>query len=135
MQIVYAGSLLPPNVCFLCEEAKQEGSVLVDTFRVHLEDYTHLPLSGRKYVCEGCVREMARLLELVSSSDTVSANSRADAYEAALRALRYKLELFVKELASIQAQPLSNLIEIAPVDQPLIPEPEKAKSVSAKPKA
>lgn len=48
-----------PGICFICEQAN-EGRY-VDTL-LNYEPAFFTPLIGRKYVCEGCVLEMARLL-------------------------------------------------------------------------
>lgn len=68
--------LRPPHRCFLCEEANDEE--YVDVLREFSADVPHR-LNGHKYVCAGCVEEMAKLLGY-ERSDTVK--KATDAIEA-----------------------------------------------------
>jgi hypothetical protein len=51
-------NLLPPSICIICEESPSGD--LVDTGRV-LKTGVASALNGRKYVCERCVGEFAKL--------------------------------------------------------------------------
>lgn len=59
MRIIGNFDLAYPNVCTLCEE-KPDGSTVVDVERYTPEHPTY-PLNGRKYVCDRCAAEIARL--------------------------------------------------------------------------
>src|SRR4051794_2470750 len=59
MQVVDKFNLLPPSICIVCE-TQPDGQV-IDTelsLRTGVASY----LNGRKYVCERCVGEFAKLL-------------------------------------------------------------------------
>ena len=114
MNLVKAGTLLRPNVCFICESFPPEGSVLVDTFRNYEQD-TLRPLSGRKYVCESCVGELAGALGLSSGVGERVAKAENDAYRRAFETLRHRLRAQADELVALVTQPLSNLAPVEPV--------------------
>lgn len=59
MRIIGNFDLAYPNVCTLCEE-QPGGSTVVDVERYTPEHPTY-PLNGRKYICERCASEIARL--------------------------------------------------------------------------
>jgi hypothetical protein len=59
LRIIGNSDLTFPNICTLCEE-KPEGVTVVDVERYTPEHPTY-PLNGRKYICERCVHEIARL--------------------------------------------------------------------------
>jgi len=60
------GTLLPPNMCLICEESPQDMGY-VDTFReIDPDHFTNL--SGRKYVCTACIDQMAHLCGYEHSS-------------------------------------------------------------------
>lgn len=59
MRIIGNFDLAYPNVCTLCEE-KPDGDTVVDVERYTPEHPTY-PLNGRKYLCERCLAEIARL--------------------------------------------------------------------------
>lgn len=56
---------LPPGMCFICEMTPTEGQTSVDTQR-EFEPGGPTYLNGRKYVCEGCAHEFAKLYDFVS---------------------------------------------------------------------
>ncbi len=73
MEII-AGPDLPhvhlpaPSVCFLCEGAPQQSvERVVDTALDYWPDkgYQVVPLTGRKFVCEGCAHHIANALGYV----------------------------------------------------------------------
>ena|SRR5581483_8665155 len=49
-----------PSVCFLCETKPVEGVKAADTGR-DFQPVGITPIDGRKYVCEECVNELAKL--------------------------------------------------------------------------
>lgn len=51
---------LPPSQCFICEHRPTEGVKSIDTGRT-FDPAGLTSLNGRKYVCENCVAEMAKL--------------------------------------------------------------------------
>lgn len=59
MEVTDRFNLLPPSICIICEEAPQEK--VIDTLRVHKTGVASA-LNGRKYVCERCASEFAKLL-------------------------------------------------------------------------
>lgn len=59
MRIIGNFDLSFPNVCTLCEE-KPEGDTVLDVERYTPENPIY-PLNGRKYICERCLVEIARL--------------------------------------------------------------------------
>lgn len=71
MQVLDAGSELHnPNVCAICEE-KPEGPV-IDTERVTPFNPVY-PLNGRKYICNRCGDEIARLFGYQSGESITQA--------------------------------------------------------------
>lgn len=56
---------LPPGICFICEAKPTEKQTAVDTRR-DFEPGGPTYLNGRKYVCEGCAHEVAKLYGYVS---------------------------------------------------------------------
>jgi hypothetical protein len=77
MHIVPNGEVLQrPSICFLCETSptREAGTKVADLER----DYTPPApsnLYGRKYVCERCADELARLFGYVQSEDVQNANA------------------------------------------------------------
>lgn len=60
MRIVENTNLTYPSVCTLCERDPY-GATVVDVERYTPEHPTY-PLNGRKYICESCATEIARLV-------------------------------------------------------------------------
>lgn len=56
---------LPPGICIVCETKPTEKQTAVDTQR-DFEPGGPTYLNGRKYVCESCAHEFARLYDFVS---------------------------------------------------------------------
>lgn len=67
MQIVDRPGL-PPAICFICEMKPTEKQTIVDTKR-DFEPGGPTYLNGRKYVCESCAAELARLYGFSKGSD------------------------------------------------------------------
>lgn len=105
MQLVKAGQLLRPNICFLCETFPPEGTTLVDTFRNH--EYGASPLNGRKYVCDSCAGELARALGYGSGHAEKVALAENEAYKRSFETLRYRVSEFAEELLEVARLPLS----------------------------
>lgn len=70
MRIVANTNLGYPNVCTLCEE-KPYGETALDVERYTPEHPTY-PLNGRKYICERCSGEIARLVGNVKDELTIA---------------------------------------------------------------
>lgn len=70
MQVLQLGTpLAPPNCCFICQQywGEESKTHMIDTLR-EFEPAAITPLTGRKYVCEHCAKEMADLLDYVPKS-------------------------------------------------------------------
>jgi hypothetical protein len=89
-----------PAQCFLCETSPvREEHHVVDTER-RFNPVQATPLNGRKYVCERCVDELARLLGYIKSEEAELATARVD--EVAQKVKEF--EAFLKdEVAQITA--------------------------------
>jgi len=101
MQLVKAGQLLNPNVCFICEEFKQEGTPVVDTLRNYELGNHFTPLAGRKYVCESCVVELGACVGLASADRIEQLEKDNVTYRAKIAELKKKLSTFAKELTAV----------------------------------
>ena len=119
MDLVKAGNLGAPNVCFICESFPAEGSSLVDTQRDH-EYGNFRPLSGRKYVCESCVNELARVLGLSDGVRERVALETVDKYDRAYYELKWELKEFAARLEALVNRPLNSFTDTEKV------EPEEA---------
>lgn len=121
--------VLNPGCCFICN-SRNEGR-WIDTL-VTFEPGGPTPLNGRKYVCEGCGSEFAKLLGFEKSEDQANAVSRAEAAEAALGALQQRVQDFAVALASEVPEIVAESVE--PVVDPVTKAPRKrttAKKASA----
>ena len=110
MDLVKAGMLGAPNVCFICETFPPEGSSLVDTQRDH-EYGNFRPLSGRKYVCESCVNELARVLGLSDGVRERVALETVDKYDRAYYELKWELKEFAARLEALVNRPLTSFTD------------------------
>ena len=110
MDLVKAGMLGAPNVCFICETFPPEGSSLVDTQRDH-EYGNFRPLSGRKYVCESCVNELARVLGLSDGVRERVALETVDRYDRAYYELKWELKEFAARLEALVNRPLTSFTD------------------------
>lgn len=105
MNLIHAGEGLPlaPSICFICEQSPQEDCV--DTFR---QFETHLPtkLTGRKYVCEGCVRDLAKVFGMV---DRLTYHAALEDSRHAEKHLAHAM-LRVEQLEAVHVQTLKDLL-------------------------
>ena len=75
--------MIRPNLCLVCEMTPDPGSDVVDTLRdlsiggvpshaatEAMDLQTHL--SGRKYVCSGCIHDLAKTLGWVTPEDVTT---------------------------------------------------------------
>jgi hypothetical protein len=115
MDLVKAGTLGAPNVCFICETFPQEGSSLVDTQRDH-EYGNFRPLSGRKYVCESCVNELARAFGLSDGVRERVALETVDRYDRAYYELKWELKSFAERLEALVNRPLTSFTDTEKVE-------------------
>lgn len=120
--------LLSPSVCAICEQAPQEGTVLVDTLRNFEQGINGI---GRKYVCESCVGELGSTLGLGSGHGERVALAENAAYARAFETLRHRLTEQTKELVKLVNEPLSNL---DPIYDPVELFVEQVEIAAAKPK-
>jgi len=121
MDLVKAGMLGAPNVCFICETFPPEGSSLVDTQRDH-EYGNFRPLSGRKYVCESCVNELARVLGLSDGVRERVALETVDKYDRAYYELKWELKEFAARLEALVNRPLTSFTDTEKVEPEGMPE-------------
>lgn len=97
------GLPLAPSICFICEEAPQNGAI--DTFRTFM---TPLPtrLTGRKYVCTGCANDLGKAIGLVREDVYLNAiNKLIDADER-----KVQLQLRVEQLEAVHVEMLRDLL-------------------------
>ena len=59
--------LLPPGLCCICEK-RDPGVHMVDT-RLENHYMPPSPVTGRKYVCESCVRAMGATIGMVEANE------------------------------------------------------------------
>jgi hypothetical protein len=125
--------LLHPSTCYICEQNPQPGEVLVDTLRNYPAGING---TGRKYVCESCVGELAGTMGLSSGVGERIAKAENAAYARAFETLRHELRTQTDKLVALVNEPLSNLDPIYgrdPVlEEVLIP---KTRAAMAKKKA
>ena len=97
------GLPLAPSLCFICEQSPQTGAV--DTFRTFM---TPLPtrLTGRKYVCVECIKELAGYVDMVDAADAEHERRLAD--QAADEVAR--LQLRVEQLEAVHVETLKELL-------------------------
>jgi len=119
MDLVKAGMLGAPNVCFICETFPPEGSSLVDTQRDH-EYGNFRPLSGRKYVCESCVNELARVLGLSDGVRERVALETVDKYDRAYYELKWELKEFAARLEALVNRPLTSFTDTEKVEPEIV---------------
>lgn len=77
---------MDPGMCFICEKA--DDCRYVDTLYT-FEPLFFTPLIGRKFVCENCIKQMAKLIGFgenkKTKSDLEQANVRISVLEAKVR--------------------------------------------------
>jgi hypothetical protein len=123
MQVTDRFNLLPPSICIICEESPS-GRV-IDTLR-NLKTGVASVLNGRKYVCERCVKEMGKLVDLVGNEEFKQAKVDQEFAEAQLARFRgavvevaEEVSRFAKAPGSVDEQRKPEVEEVFP------PEPEQ----------
>ncbi len=86
-----------PGICFLCELSPSDGVGFVDTDRNFSPGFPS-SLSGRKYVCDGCVKNLSETAGYFASEDIQEAQRRADAADARYSAVREHVARVTKDL-------------------------------------
>lgn len=80
---------LEPGMCFICEKA--DDCRYVDTLK-NFEPMFFSPLIGRKFVCENCIKQMAKLIGWGENTkvrkDLAQAETRIQVLEAEREAVR-----------------------------------------------
>lgn len=90
-------SMQEPGVCFICELSPSDGVGVVDTLSNFAPGFPS-SLSGRKYVCDGCVKGVAEASGYFATSTVEEANRVADEATARYNAVRDHVASAVKEL-------------------------------------
>ena len=85
--------LLPPGICFICEERPLANhDSIIDTHRDYETPFPTL-LMGRKYLCGNCARDYGRKIGLVDADELNEAIEIAQRFKDTIE----KLELLIKE--------------------------------------
>lgn len=103
MQLVEPRNLLPPSICIICE-TQPDGEAVVDTL-YNLKTGVATPLNGRKYVCERCVKEFAKLFGLESGDEVARAKYALEQKEQEVARIRQNVDDFAKALADVANHP------------------------------
>ncbi len=115
MEVITPNYMQQPNLCLMCENTPEAGTNVVDTLRnlsiggapsndldqPALDLTTHL--SGRKYICEACVYDLARTLGWTTPEDVETLVSELSEISAELGITKLRTEPAVqlaKALAS-----------------------------------
>lgn len=98
MQLVENVGLLAPSICVVCE-GQPDGVAVVDTL------YNFRPgvpsiLNGRKYVCERCVGEFAKLFGYERGNDVEAAKFDRDLARRELSNVRDNITKFAESLTT-----------------------------------
>ena len=122
MQVTDRFNLLPPSICIICEESPS-GRV-IDTLR-NLKTGVASVLNGRKYVCERCVKEMGKHVDLVGSEEFKQAQVDKEFAEAQLARFRGAVSEVAEEVSRFAKAPGSADEQRKPeVEEVFPPEPE-----------
>lgn len=103
MQLVQPVDLLPPSICIICE-GQPDGEAVVDTF-YNFKPGVASVLNGRKYVCERCVGEFAKLFGLERGREVAQAKFDADIATREVALIRQRVDEFAKQLADVVNHP------------------------------
>lgn len=84
--------LLPPGMCWICDSSPtQEAEKVIDTRRNARPGGPTVHESVRKYICEGCARDMGKAMGMVDGEKYADAVAEVGALERALLDARAKL--------------------------------------------
>jgi hypothetical protein len=98
MQLVPPVQLLPPSICIICE-TQPDGDAVVDTLYTMRTGVASV-LNGRKYVCERCVGEFAKLFGFEKGSQVQEAQFDRDLARRELANVRDNITKFADSLTS-----------------------------------
>jgi hypothetical protein len=94
---------LPPAICFICEMKPVGRQTIVDTKR-DFEPGGPTYLNGRKYVCEACAHEMAKLYGWFKGSDVVDMKTENEFLRARVSELEDRARQVAEQI--LGAQPI-----------------------------
>lgn len=101
MQLILTNDMLAPSVCVVCEQTPQTDQV-VDTL-TRIEGFSKL--SGRKYVCDQCVKQFAQLLGYEQGVEVQKAQWERDVARKEVANIRKQLDEFAKSLVEVVNHP------------------------------
>lgn len=99
MQLVSPVNLLPPSICHICE-GQPDGEAVVDTL-YNFKPGVASVLNGRKYVCERCVGEFAKLFGYEIGNDVQRAQLDRDNANRRVAAIRQRVDELAKALGDV----------------------------------
>lgn len=108
MQVTDKFNLLPPSICIICE-TQPDGKV-IDTL-YGLKTGVASVLNGRKYVCERCVGEFARLLGYEKGEDVKQAKIDAADSERRIANVKARVAEIGQVLIDFVAHPGADEVE------------------------
>lgn len=103
MQLVQPVDLLPPSICIICE-TQPDGEAVVDTLS-NLKTGVPSVYNGRKYVCERCVGEFAKLFGLESGNQVAAAKWELEVSKREVSTIRQRVDEFAKALGDVVNHP------------------------------
>jgi hypothetical protein len=103
MQLVLPVDLLPPSICIVCE-TQPDGEAVVDTL-YNFKPGVASVLNGRKYVCERCVGEFARLFGFERGNHVQQAQWERDQATREIAVIRQRIEEFAGALSDVVNHP------------------------------
>lgn len=101
-----------PGVCIICELTPNEGEGVVDT-TLNFEPGFVSALTGRKYVCDGCIKSIGQAAGLYATADVETANQAAGEALARYNAIRdhvAKVGLALTDVALLAAGDASSYV-------------------------
>lgn len=99
MQLESPVNLLPPSICIICE-GQPDGEAVVDTL-YNFKPGVPSVLNGRKYVCERCVGELAKLFGYEVGTDVQRAQLDRDNANRRVAAIRQRVDELAKALGDV----------------------------------
>lgn len=115
MQLVAPVDLLPPSICIICQ-TQPDGDSVVDTLQ-DLKTGVATPLNGRKYVCERCVGEFARLLGYEKGDDIQRAQVERQMAFDEIANVRARVTEVLQHVANFVNSPGITVVDEAPAPE------------------
>lgn len=118
-----------PGVCFICEQTPSDGVGYVDTDSNFAPGFPS-SLSGRKYVCDGCVNSIANASGYFATKSVEEANRVADEATARYNAVLSHVETAAKAFdvsELVGAGDRAPYVVTAKVDDQVVEVPTKVK--------